>query len=81
MRFLRWLAERLKDLFYDATNGHLDPGRVTGWIITASVLGAAAWNVHLGKEIDLGVSGYPGGLAALLGALAAYIIYDRKQST
>lgn len=80
MKALRWIAERLKDLFYDYTNTHLDPGRVTGWITILSLIGAAVWNIHLGKEIDLGVTGFPGGLAALLGAAVIYIIKDRQAS-
>ena len=80
MNVMRWLGERLKDLLYDATNDHLDPGRVLGWIAALSLVWAAAWNMHLGKEIDLGATGFPGGLAALLGALVLYILKDRKQS-
>ena len=75
---LRWIAERLKDLLYDPTNGHLDTGRVAAWLAIVASLGAAVWNVHLRKEIDLGVTGFPAGLAALLGALQFYLYHDRK---
>lgn len=80
MRALHWLADRLKDLFYDPTNTHLDPGRVAGWVTIVSVVGATVWNVHLGQPIDLGVGGLPGGLASLLGAAVIYLIQDRKRS-
>lgn len=80
MKALRWIADRLKDLFYDPTNTKLDSGRVLGWIAALNLLGAALWNAHLGKPFDLGVTGFPGGLSAVLGALAIYIINDRKRS-
>jgi hypothetical protein len=80
MRALRWLSARLKDLLYDPSNCHLDPGRVTGWLTIITIIVAALWNIHLGKEIDLGVTGLPGGLAALLGAAVVYLIKDRQQA-
>lgn len=80
MKVLHWLAERLKDLLYDPTNTHLDPGRVAGWVTILTVIGAAVWNVHLGQPIDVGVSGLPGGLGALLTAAVVYLIKDRKQA-
>jgi hypothetical protein len=81
MKVLRWLSERLKDLFYDATNTYLDPGRVASWLALLSILGAAAWNIHLHKEIDLSATGFPAGLAALLTAVIIYIHKDRQRST
>lgn len=80
MKALRWLAERLKDLFYDPTNTHLDPGRVAAWASIGVLFVAAGWNVHLGKEIDLGATGFPAGLTALLGVAIIYITKDRKNA-
>ena len=80
MKALRWIGARLKDLFYDPTNTKLDVGRVIGVFAALSLIAAAGWNVHLGKEIDLGVTGFPGGFATLLGAAAVYLIKDRQQA-
>jgi hypothetical protein len=80
VKALRWITERLKDLLYDPTNAHLDPGRVAGWLSILTIIAAAGWNIHLGKEIDLGVSGLPGGLGALLTAAVIYLIKDRQQA-
>jgi hypothetical protein len=76
----RWFAERLKDLFYDPTNTKLDSGRVLGWIAATTLIAAAGWNVHLGREIDLTATGFPGGLTAVLGALVVYMVHDRKNT-
>jgi hypothetical protein len=76
MRILRWIADRLKDIFYDATNAHLDIGRCLGYVFALSIIGAAVWNMHLGKEIDLAAFG--GALTAVLGGLQFYIHMDRK---
>ena len=75
-----WVWERVKDLLYDPGNNHLDAGRVAGWVAMIGVLSGVVWNIHLGKEIDLGVTGLPGGLGALLGALVVYLIRDRAQN-
>lgn len=80
MKALRWIGARLKDLFYDPTNTHLDGGRVAGWVTILSLIGAAVWNIHLGKEIDIGPGGFPAGLTMLLGAAAVYLIKDRQQN-
>jgi hypothetical protein len=78
MRFLRWIAERLKDLLYDPTNAWLDPGRVASWLSILAVVLAAVWNIHLGKEIDLGATGFPAGLAAILTVAIVYIHKTRQ---
>lgn len=67
-----------KDLFYDANNEHLDSGRVIAAWALSSLIGAAFWNMHLHKEIDL--SAYGTGLSLVLGALVAYLYHDRKQN-
>jgi hypothetical protein len=70
----------LKDVLYDATNAHLDAPRLIGVLAFLSVLAAAVGNYLHGKEIDLGPTGLPGGLATILAAAAIYIIQDRKQA-
>lgn len=77
-RTLRWLGDRLKDLFYDSTNQHLDNGRIVAALSMASLVGAMIWNMHLGKEINLAELGSCE--AAILGALYIYIYHDRKQN-
>lgn len=71
-----WIKERLKDIFYDATNAHLDIGRCLAYLALLSLVGSAGWNMHLGKEINL--SEYGAGLTAVLGGLQFYIYHDRK---
>jgi hypothetical protein len=70
----------LKDILFDATNSSLDVGRIIGVVSVLSVLVAAVGNYLHGKEIDLGPTGLPGGLATILAAAALYIIQDRKQA-
>lgn len=78
IRALRWIGERLKDLLYDATNEHLDNGRCIAGLALFSLVGAALWNMHLHKEIDL--SAFGTGMSLVLGALVAYLYHDRKQN-
>lgn len=73
MRLLRWIAARLRDLFYGPGNTYLDLGRVVGFIAALALIGSAFWNMHLGKEIELGPAGLGGGLAAVVGAIAGLI--------
>lgn len=80
MKVLRWIAERLKDLFYDPSNSYLDPGRVAAWIVILALLGAAGWNIHLHQEIDLSATGFPAGLTALFGATVLYLTKDRNRA-
>lgn len=73
LSILRWLAARFKDLFYGPGNVYLDLGRILATATAAALLGAQAWNIYLGKEIDLGPGGLGGGLAAVITAIAALI--------
>lgn len=71
-RIGRWIADRLKDLFYTVGNEHLDLARVTGAFFAGLAAFALFWNaLHLGKEIDL--AAFLGGLTALAGGIAALI--------
>ena len=76
MRVFRWISQRFKDLLYDATNEHLDNGRVIAFVSVVSLIGSASWNMHLHKEIDL--SAFGTGLATVLTALVVYVYHDRK---
>jgi hypothetical protein len=78
MKALRWIADRLKDLLYDPTNTHLDPGRCIAMASLLSLIGAATWNMHLRLEIKLNEFGL--GLSGVLTALVVYIYHDRKDS-
>lgn len=73
-----WIKERFKDLFYDPTNKHLDSGRCVVALSLLTIMDAVAWNMHLGKEINLNELGV--GLAAVLTALVVYLYHDRKNS-
>lgn len=73
-----WIADRLKDLLYDATNEHLDSGRCVVAASLMTLIGSAVWNMHLHKEINLSELGT--GLAAVLTALVVYLYHDRKQN-
>lgn len=74
----RWIAARLKDLFYDPSNEHLDNGRCIVAVSIVTLVSAVAWNMHLHKEIELSQLGT--GLAAILTALVVYLYHDRKQN-
>lgn len=72
VRLWRWIAERLKDLFYSVGNEHLDLARLVGAFFAGLAAFALFWNaLHLGKEIDL--AAFLGGLTALAGGIAALI--------
>jgi len=77
MKLLRhlwhWIANRLKDAFYYSGNEHLDLGRVLAFLGATAEVGAAVWNMHLHKDIDLGPGGLGGGLAAVLTAAAGFL--------
>jgi hypothetical protein len=75
-RMFNWIGRRLKDLFYDPTNEHLDNGRCVVALSLTTLIGAVIWNMHLRKEINLSELGV--GLAAILTALVVYLYHDRK---
>lgn len=71
-RALRWIAERLKDLFYSVGNEHLDLARLIGALFAGLAAFSLFWNsLHLGREIDL--AAFLGGLTALAGGIAVMI--------
>jgi hypothetical protein len=76
----RWIAERLKDLFYGVGNTHLDHGRVAAFLCLSTLIGAAVWNMHLRQPIDLGPNGLGGGLGCILTAAVIYMFKDRQAS-
>jgi hypothetical protein len=76
----RWIAERLKDLFYGPGNKSLDHGRVMVFVSVATVVAGVGHNVRLGQPIDLGPMGLPGGLGAILTAAVIYIVKDRQRN-
>lgn len=72
-RILSWIAERLKDAFYDTDNEHLDLARVLAFLAIMGELVALRHNIKLKAAIDLGPGGLGGGLAAILTAAAGYL--------
>lgn len=67
------MRQFLKDLFYGPGNEAADLGRIGGALAVLAMFGAAGWNVALGLPIELGPTGFGGGLAAVLGGAAAWI--------
>lgn len=75
------MKQFLKDLFYGVGNQAADLGRIGGALAVLSMFGAAGWNIYLGLPIELGPTGFGGGLAAVLGGAAAWIYAkDRAKS-
>jgi len=72
-RILRWIATRLKDVFYDTDNEHLDGARVIAYVAILSELWAVKHNMQLKQPIDLGPGGLGGGLTGILGAAAGFL--------
>lgn len=63
----------LRDLFMGVGNANWDIGRIGGGLAVLAMFAAAGWNVSLGLPIELGPTGFGGGLAAVLGGAAAWI--------
>lgn len=65
MKLIRWIGNRLKDLFYATGNEHLELGRSVTGILTSLIVFSVWWNaVRMGQAIQLG---------ELLTGLAAFI--------
>lgn len=63
----------LRDLFMGVGNQNWDIGRIGGGLAVLAMFAAAGWNVALGLPLELGPTGFGGGLAAVLGGAAAWI--------
>lgn len=68
----------LKDLFYDATNTHLDAARLFAMLVLLSVPASAAWNAYLGNPIN--IPEFSASLTGTWGAVAIYLTKDRSRS-
>lgn len=51
----------------------VNEGQIVTVIALLTEIAAAVWNVHLGKDVDLGPGGLGGGLAAILTAGTALL--------
>lgn len=81
MKILTFISDRLKDLLYDPTNTKLDIGRTLGMAAFVLLALAAKHNaIDLKQPLDLGPTGFPGGLATVLAAAGVYIFKDRQQA-
>lgn len=63
----------LKGLFYGPGNLDPDIGRIVGTLAVFSMFAGAGWNISLGLPIELGPTGFGGGLAAVCTGVAAWI--------
>lgn len=71
----------LKGLFYGPGNLDPDIGRIGGALAILAMFLAAGWNVSLGLPIELGPTGFGGGLAAVCTAVGAWIyVKDRAKA-
>lgn len=65
MKLIRWIGNRLKDLFYATGNEHLELGRSVTGVLTSLIVFSVWWNaVRMNQAIQLG---------ELLTGLAAFI--------
>lgn len=67
------------DLFKGPDNQHWDLGRIIGFLAPTALVLGAVWNVILGLPIDLGPTGFAGGIAAVVTACAA-LIYAKDRA-
>lgn len=68
------------DLFKGPGNAYWDLGRILGFLAPTSLILTAIWNMHLGKDIDLGPGGFAGGMSAVLTAVALFILAKDRSS-
>lgn len=68
-----------KDLLKGPGNEAWDLGRILALLSALSMLGGELWNVSLGLPLELGPTGFGGGLAAVLGGAAA-LIYAKDRA-
>ena len=67
------------DLLKGPDNLHWDLGRILSLASALSMIGGELWNVLLGLPLELGPTGFGGGLAAVLGGCAA-LIYAKDRA-
>lgn len=79
MKFLKWIRKISYDMFYGPGNEHADLGRILAFFSVLTTFGGALWNTLLGLPLELGPTGYPGGLALVLGGAAA-LIYAKDRA-
>jgi hypothetical protein len=72
MKFLRWLGKIFRDLFYGVGNQHAELARILATFSIFAMFFGEGWNVYLGLPLELGPAGFGGGLAAVIGAAAAW---------
>ena len=68
----------IKDLLKGPTNAYWDLGRILALVAALMMLGGQVWNIRLGLPLELGPTGLGGGLAAVLGGMAALIFAKDK---
>lgn len=73
MKLFRRCAGFVVDLFKGPGNHYWDLGRIISALAVLMMLGGQAWNMHLKQPVDLGPSGLGGGIAAVVGACAAFL--------
>ncbi len=81
MKFLRWLGDLFRDLFYGMGNAHAELARILGALAVIAMFSAAGWNMYLGLPIELGPTGFGGGLAAVMTASAAWTYAKDRASS
>jgi hypothetical protein len=69
----------LIDLLKGPGNEHWDLGRILAALSVISTIAGAIWNVLLGLPLELGPTGFPGGLGVVLGGCAA-LIYAKDRA-
>jgi hypothetical protein len=69
----------LRDLLAGPGNDFWDLGRILAFFATLATIAGAVWNVLLGLPLELGPTGFPGGLGVVLGGAAA-LIYAKDRA-
>jgi hypothetical protein len=67
------------DLLKGPDNQNWDLGRVLSFLSALAMVGGEIWNGLLGMPVELGPTGFGGGLAAVLGGCAA-LIYAKDRA-